>query len=230
MRRLVLFDIDGTLLAADGAGKRALRAALQAVYGRTGPIDAYSFAGRTDPQIVRDLMVEGGLSEAAVAERLPELWPVYAGHLAREIEGSEARPLPGVLALLERIDGHGRELVGGLLTGNIAAGARIKLEAAGIGFDRFRVGAFGCDSAHRPELPAVAVGRARERTGVAFRGKEVVIVGDTPYDVACGAHMGVRTVAVATGVHPAEALARCGPDHLFEDLSDTARVWEAITG
>jgi phosphoglycolate phosphatase len=229
MRRLILFDIDGTLLSADGAGKRAVREALTHVYGATGPIRAYSFAGRTDPEIVRELMEAAGVPRETIDAGLPALWERYAANLARDIGGFEVRPLPGVLPLLERVEAAGGTVVPGLLTGNIASGARIKLEAAGIRFERFRVGAFGSDHAHRPELPAIAAERARALTGEEYRGKEIVIVGDTPLDVACGAHLGVRTVAVATGGHAPEELAACGPDHLFDDLSDTDAVWSAIT-
>ena len=230
MRRLILFDIDGTLLRADGAGKRAVRDALVAVFGTTGPIGEYSFAGRTDPEIVRDLLRAGGIEDGTIDAGLPELWRRYVENLEREIRTVEVRPLPGVAPLLERIEGAGEPLVPGLLTGNVREGARIKLEAAGLGFDRFRVGAFGSDHAHRPELPAIAARRAREAVGLEFAGKEIVIIGDTPLDVACGAHLGVRTIAVATGKHPFDELAACGPDHVFRDLGDVDAVWEAITG
>jgi phosphoglycolate phosphatase-like HAD superfamily hydrolase len=230
MRRLILFDIDGTLLNADGAGKRAVNDALVEVFGTTGPIDRYSFAGRTDPQIARALMTADGMAQDEVDARLDALWESYLGHLRREIEDAEVRPLPGVPALLERVEGAGGDVVMGLLTGNIREGARIKVEAAGLGWERFRVGAFGSDHADRPELPAVAVRRARDLTGVDFAGKEIVILGDTPFDIECGAHLGVRTVAVATGHHPPDELAAHGPDHLFADFRDTDAVWDAIAG
>jgi phosphoglycolate phosphatase len=228
MRRLVLFDIDGTLLASDGAGKRAIRAALLEVFGGAGPIHGYSFGGRTDPEIVRDLLRAAGLDDAEIEAGLPALWFRYVENLHREVREMRMRTLPGVLALVERVERQGGETVLGLLTGNIAAGARIKLEAAGLRFDRFRVGAFGSDHAERPELPAIAVERARDLTGVDYAGKEIVIIGDTPKDVACGLHLGVRTIATATGTFPAEELAACGPDHVFADLSDTDAVWRAI--
>ncbi|HKP77448.1 MAG TPA: haloacid dehalogenase-like hydrolase [Longimicrobiaceae bacterium] len=228
MRRLVLFDIDGTLLSADGAGKRAVRAALLEVFGTAGSIHGYSFAGRTDPEIVRDLLRGDGLSDAEIDRGLPALWFRYVENLHAEVGHMRVRPLPGVLPLVERIEHAGGETVLGLLTGNIAAGARIKLDAAGLRFDRFRVGAFGSDHAARPELPAIAVERARAVTGVEFSGKEIVIVGDTPKDVACGLHLGVRTIATATGQHSADELAACGADYVFADLSDADAVWCAI--
>ncbi|HEX2188206.1 MAG TPA: HAD hydrolase-like protein [Longimicrobiaceae bacterium] len=228
MRRLVLFDIDGTLLSAGGAGKRAFHDAMVAVFGTTGSIEGYSFAGRTDPQIVRELLSAEGVEDRQIDAGLEAMWRAYVRNLEREIEEAEVRTFPGVHALLERVEAAGNGVVLGLLTGNVVDGARLKLERAGIGFRRFRVGAYGSDHADRPELPAVAVARAEALTGHHYRGKEVVIIGDTPFDIACGEHLGVRTVAVATGGHSAEELAACGPDHLFPDLADTERVWEAI--
>ena len=230
MRRLVLFDIDGTLLASDGAGKRAIRAALLEVFGGAGPIHGYSFAGRTDPEIVHDLLRAAGLEDAEIEAGLPALWFRYVENLHREVREMRVRMLPGVRALVERVERQGGETVLGLLTGNIAAGARIKLDSAGLRFDRFRVGAFGSDHAQRPELPAIAVERARALTGVDYAGKEIIIIGDTPRDVACGLHLGVRTIATATGTFPVEELEACGPDHVFADLSDTDAVVAAIVG
>ncbi len=228
MRRLVLFDIDGTLLSADGAGKRAVNDALVEVFGTTGPIDGYSFAGRTDPQIARELLTAAGLPLAGIDPRLPALWESYIANLRREMERTEVTALPGVPELLRRVEEAAGNTVLGLLTGNIEEGARIKVDAAGLGWERFRVGAYGSDHADRPELPAVAVRRALDLTGVGFAGKEVVILGDTPFDIECGAHLGVRTIAVATGRHPVEELAAHNPDYLFPDFSDVEAAWAAI--
>ncbi|HEX6038526.1 HAD family hydrolase [Longimicrobium sp.] len=228
MRRLVLFDIDGTLLSAGGAGARALRDALLEVFGETGPIGAYSMGGRTDPQIVRELMTATGRTVDEIEPRYEELWALYLRNLRGEVARTEIRTLPGVPALLDRVEAGGDSTLLALLTGNVQEGARMKVEAAGLGFHRFRVGAYGSDHWERKELPAVAVRRARALTDLEFQGKEIVIIGDTPFDIACGEHLGVRTIAVATGGHPAEELAACGPDYLFEDLSDVDAVWRAI--
>jgi phosphoglycolate phosphatase-like HAD superfamily hydrolase len=227
MRRLILFDIDGTLLDAGGAGRRALADAMVRVYGQTGPMDGYSMGGRTDPQIVRELLGAVGVDEREIEAGFDSLWPAYVEGLRSEIAAVEA--LPGVPALLERLHGQGGEALLGLLTGNVVEGARIKVKAAGLPFGRFRVGAYGSDHWRRPELPAIAVRRARELTGIGYEGKEIVIVGDTPFDISCGAHLGVRTFAVATGGHSADELAACGPDYLCADLSDTDAVWRAIS-
>ncbi|HSU17142.1 HAD family hydrolase [Longimicrobium sp.] len=230
MRRLVLFDIDGTLLSAGGAGKRAVHRALMEVFGTVGHIPGYSFAGRTDPEIVRDLLRSADIPDREIDAALPALWFRYVENLHREIHDARVDPLPGVAALLERIEHHHPEMVLGVLTGNIREGARIKVDAARLGFRRFRVGAFGSDHALRRELPAIAVERARVLNGVGYSGKEIVIIGDTPRDVECGEHLGVRTIAVATGHHPLDELAGTGADHVFADLGDVEKVWEAITG
>jgi phosphoglycolate phosphatase-like HAD superfamily hydrolase len=230
MRRLVLFDIDGTLLSADGAGKRAIHRALMEVFGTIGHLPGYSFAGRTDPEIVRDLLRSADVPDAEIDAALPALWFRYVENLHREMHDTRVQALPGVAELLDLVDSHGDEVLLGVLTGNIREGARIKIEAARLGFRRFRVGAFGSDHAQRPELPAIAVERARALTGVGYEGKEIVIIGDTPKDVECGAHLGVRTIAVATGHHPEDELAAAGADHVFGDLGDVERAWRAITG
>ena len=175
-----------------------------------------------------ELLAMAGWQRPAIEERFDELWRLYLANLAREVERVDVRALPGVHELLDRVERAGGDVVLGLLTGNVVEGARIKLRAAGIGFERFAVGAYGSDHADRPELPAVATRRARQKTGIDFAGKEIVIIGDTPFDIACGEHLGVRTIAVATGYHPVDELAACGPDHVFADLSDVDAAWRAI--
>ena len=228
MRRLVLFDIDGTLLAAGGAGARAFRDALMEVFGTPGPIDGHSFAGKTDPQIASELLGAAGLEHEHITARLPELWRSYLARLEPELARSRLRVLPGVPELLARIEEAPTDAVLGLLTGNLRDGARLKLDAAGIGFRRFAVGAYGCDHADRAELPAVAVERAEERTGRRFQRKEIVVIGDTPNDIACGEALGVRTIAVATGSYTQDHLAACGPDYLFASLEGTNAVLDTI--
>jgi len=226
MQRLVLFDIDCTLIDAHGAGGRAIHAALERVYGVSGELDGYTFHGRTDPAIIRDLATRWGAPADVVQARQDECLEVYVGLLAEEIAGVRTDTLPGVPELVEALAAE-PGVVLGLLTGNIAEGAAIKLAPTGIG-DRFVVGAYGSDSGLRPELPAVAVRRAEELTGRRFAGKEIVIIGDTPADVECGASLGVKAIAVATGRHSAGDLAAHGPDHVFEDLADWRRVLAAI--
>ena len=228
MRRLILFDIDGTLLAAGGAGARALRGTLAEIFGTPGQTEGFSFAGKTDPQILHELLGAEGILEPHISERLPALWRSYLVRLEDELPRAEVRVLQGVHRLLDRIEAAPDEAVLGLLTGNLREGARLKLNAAGIDFERFTVGAFGCDNADRAALPEVAVQRAEERTGKRFEGKDVVIIGDTPNDIACGASLGVRTIAVATGSYTETDLRSHGPDYIFPDLSDTEAIWDAL--
>ena len=229
MRRLILFDIDGTLLTTDGAAARAFRATLVEVFGTSGPPNGYSFAGKTDPQIARDLLRLARLDEEVIDAGLDRVWQRYADVLEREIQGVDPIVFPGVRELVHRLDAEPDAILG-LLTGNVRDGARIKLRAAGLDFDRFVVGAFGSDHAARTELPAVAVQRAADRYARRFEGKSVVIIGDTPADVACGEHLGVRTIAVATGSYSEAELRACGPDYVFPSLADTEAVWNAIFG
>ena len=229
MERLILFDIDGTLLSAAGAAGGPFRSALLRVFGTSGPRSGYSFAGRTDPQIARDLLALGGIPREVADEKLELVWEIYLAGLRETLREREVTVLPGVRELLDELEAEPTVILG-LLTGNLREGARLKLEAAGLGFERFRVGAFGSDHADRPELPAVAIRRAEERFGHRFSGKSVVIIGDTPLDIACGEHLGVRTIAVATGNYRSEELAACGPDHVFESLEDREAVRRAIWG
>jgi len=217
--RLVLFDIDGTILTARGAGRRALAAALNEVYGTTGDIERYDLRGRTDPRIVFDLMEGAGLAREAVHERLDACFEAYARGLAAEVgDGSGVVTLPGIADLVRRLDGAPAALVG-LLTGNIEAGARIKLAPTGLQ-PYFRLGAYGSDHHDRRQLPSLAARRAQALTGHSFRPEKVLVIGDTPHDIECARHFGAVAVAVATGQYPLDELAALRPDLLFSDFSD----------
>ena len=227
MERLILFDIDGTILTTDGVAAGAFREALEEVFGTSGPREGYSFAGKTDPQIARELLTSGEVAGDTLAERLHEVWASYLPRLAERLQEADIRLLPGIRTLVERLHGAPNAVLG-LLTGNLAEGARLKLTAAGLDFDDFAVGAFGSDHAERSRLPLIAIERAEARYGHRFTGKSVVIIGDTPLDVACGEHLGVRTIAVATGSYSETQLAGCKPDHLFSSLADVDAVLRAI--
>jgi phosphoglycolate phosphatase len=252
--RLVLFDIDCTLIDAHGAGGRAIVGAVRDVYGVEGELGDYTFHGRTDPGIIRDLagLWGAGDPEAIVGRYEGETQPQvvhdlaeqlgapddlideltdacierYIELLAAEVGKGHVEVLPGVKELVTALAADRRAVVG-LLTGNVLEGARIKLLPTGL-YSLFKVGAFGSDSPRRADLPPVAVARAEELTGRHFAGKEIVIIGDTPADVECGAALGVKAIAVATGRHSAAELAAHGPDHVFEDLGDWHRAYEAI--
>lgn len=216
--RLVLFDIDGTLIDGHGIGGRAVCRAVFETYGVHGELGDYSFHGRTDPAIVRDLAVLWGSPEDRVGPLIFECLRRYTTHLQEEVTFGRIDVLPGVRELVSALAVEPQVLLG-LLTGNVEVGARTKLAPTGL-WPLFVVAAYGSDSPRRSDLPAVAIARAEYVCGHRFVGKEIVIIGDTPADVACGGHLGVKAVAVATGRHSREELAALGPDHVFADLSD----------
>lgn len=227
-RRLVLFDVDGTLLSAGGVSARALQAALEETFGTGGRVEGYDYSGKTDPQIVRELMREKGFDDVAIDARLALALERYRGRLAEWLSAADVRAKPGIILLLEALAARA-DVVLGLLTGNIEPCARLKLEP--IGANRFfGFGAFGSDNEDRYQLPALALERALAATGVAFSGSETVIVGDSVHDVLCGRAIGVRAVAVATGKTPPERLAEAGPDALVPDFRETAAGLRAILG
>lgn len=227
--KLILFDIDGTLLWSDGAGRAALRQALIDEMGTPGPIDAYSFAGKTDRQIVRELMVAAEHPQAESEAHLDRVCDRYTELLQRELvaSGRQLHVYVGVRELLERL-GHRDDAVVGLLTGNLERGAALKLSAVGIDVAQFRVAAYGSDAADRGELPGIAAQRASALMGRVPTGTEVVIIGDTPADVECGRAIGARAIAVATGPYDFAELSALTPYAVFEDFSDVSSVIESI--
>jgi phosphoglycolate phosphatase-like HAD superfamily hydrolase len=226
--RLVLFDIDGTLLWSDGAGRRAIHRALIEIFGETGPAD-HRFDGKTDPQIVRELMRSVGHEDSLIDERMKELFARYVVFLREELRDAnhQAKALPGVLRLLETLNRR-VDVIIGLLTGNLVEGARAKLEAVGIDPGVFVVGAYGTDHELRPELPAIAQQRAGHLLGTDIPGGDIVIIGDTPADMDCGRDVGARAIGVTTGRYSKDELMACGAVAVFDDLSDTDAVVHAI--
>jgi phosphoglycolate phosphatase len=228
-KRLVLFDIDGTLLWPDGAGRAALKATLEQVYGSAGPIDGFRFGGKTDRRLVDELLQGAGIDPSVIWAGYERALRLMEDELRLRLERGDhdVQPCPGALALVERLTARGDALVG-LLTGNYQATAALKLRAGGFDPARFRVGAYGHESLDRSSLPALAVARAADLTGVHFHGQQVIIVGDTPDDVTCGLEIGARSIAVLTGWIERPALEVVNPHYLFDDLSNTEAVLDAI--
>jgi phosphoglycolate phosphatase len=228
MKQLLLFDIDGTLLRG-GPAKNVFQDALTRIYGTAGPIDDWEFSGKTDPQIARELLREAGIDDDEIDRGFPELWPGYLAGLEAGLRERPMELLPGVtplLAALEEMNGAG-EVALGLVTGNLVLAAGLKLTSAGIRVP-FAVGGYGSDHEERDRLPGIALTRARETWGRTFQAREVVVIGDTPRDVACGRAHGTRTVGVATGSFTVEALEACGADHVVENFSETEQVLRVI--
>ena len=229
MTKLVLFDIDGTILLTAGAGRRAIVTAIAEEVGDSAAMSRVRFDGKTDPQIVAELLSAAGHHDAPSPDRVESICRRYVELLAMELDRPTAQTslMPGIAGLLDRLEGKQGVLLG-LLTGNVAKGADLKLRSAGIDPERFRVGAFGSDAANRPELPPIAAKRAARYFGRVPTGQEVVIIGDTPADIACGGCIDARAVAVATGGYSVADLKACGPHAVFEDMSDTESVLASI--
>ena len=225
MQRLILFDIDGTL-AAGGPAKRAFRTAMLATFGTAGSIETHSFSGKTDPQIARELLTASGFDDAEIDAGLATLWDRYVAELKHRIVRDPMRLLPGVGDLIGACEEQ-PGLALGLVTGNIARGASVKLGSVGL-TGRFSVGAYGSDHEERRQLPGFVLARASKAWGVRFRGENVVVVGDTPRDVDCGKHHGTKTVAVATGHFASEQLEATGADAVFDDFSDVGAVLDVL--
>ncbi|MCU0622579.1 MAG: haloacid dehalogenase-like hydrolase [Gemmatimonadaceae bacterium] len=224
--RIALFDIDGTLLASGGAGRRAMERALREVFGGVGP-EGYAYDGKTDRQIVRELMRGDGHDDAAIEAGMARVFARYLEGLREEAATASIRALAGVPAVLDALEGRD-DVVLGLLTGNIVDGAAMKLSAAGLDITRFRVAAYGSDHEHRPELPRIARERAMATLGRDVPRDTLVVIGDTPLDIGCAHAQGARAIAVATGRYRPDELAAHLPAAVLPDLSDVALVVETI--
>lgn len=217
---LLLWDIDGTLVASGGAGMKALQAALKHVFGLDESLASIDFAGRTDTWIMRQVFVRFAIPPTE--DNFTRFFDGYLRELPALLHNPHARVLPGVREILRAADGHGA-FAQGLLTGNKRQGALAKLARHGL-WGHFTCGAFGDDSEFRNELGPHAVRRARAAHGRDFAPARTWVIGDTPHDIACGKVIGARTLAVATGASTADELRAHAPDVVLPDLSDTARV------
>lgn len=227
--RLVLFDVDGTLVDARGAGRWSLERAFERVFnlGRDEGFSArIRFDGATDPSIIEEIASAAGVESVHLDRARADLEEAYLEILERRLsEGEAARPLPGVVRLLTSLQGSGEAL--GLVTGNIRSGARLKIASAGLS-EFFQEGAYGSDGTDRAVLARLARERLERRTGRAFEPGEVVLLGDSQEDVRAARVNGYRSLAVATGVARAEDLVSAGADNVLRDLSGTESVLEWI--
>ena len=234
--RLVLFDIDGTIqTTVRQAWENPFKDAMEQTFAaeekpRTIDTGKYRPGGKTDTQIIYEILGQNGIDEKEIALFYPKIRAKYLELLRKTVEGNPAYVSlkPGIQPLLKELHTHPDVLLG-LLTGNFEEGARIKLGVHGLN-DYFSFGAFGENARQRSELPQRALDAAFQKFGHGFSKKEIVIIGDTPNDIHCGRHLHVRTIAVATGPFKVEELAAEKPDFVFQDLSKTPEVIEAILG
>lgn len=225
--RLVLFDIDGTLLREGIAPKIAFARALRETYATSGPVGTFRFAGMTDPECVTEIMRQAGVSDDVIHQRRDECLRRYVAYLEEEMPNHDgARLYPGVRELLERLNKLDEVLVG-LLTGNVLRGAQLKLRRWNLE-PYFRFGAFGDDHENRSVLASIALEKARALAGRAFTGAETTVIGDTPKDVACARAIGARAVVVATGLVARGELAASTPDAILDSFENHEAALRAI--
>jgi phosphoglycolate phosphatase len=222
-----LWDIDGTLISAAGAGRRAVEAVFFQRFGR-GSFLGFPFDGMTDPAIIEGGLRTAGIAEAELAAESGAMVTAYLEELRAVCAvATDFRIHAGVQAALER--GAGRPGIAvGLGTGNVAAGARLKLERVGLE-DHFAFGGFGDDSADRPTLLKLGAQRGAAHLGVALEGCRVVVIGDTPRDISAARAIGAECFAVGTGNFAVDALRALEPTHAFATLTDPGAL-EALFG
>jgi phosphoglycolate phosphatase-like HAD superfamily hydrolase len=223
-KRLLLFDIDGTLISSAGAGVQALKLVLTERFQIQDDLHDIEIAGMTDSGIVMSILKKHKIPQTH--ENISAFLDSYVHFLSQELPRRRGNLLPGVLELLERVKTR-PHLVLALLTGNVSRGAQLKLEHYGV-WHLFEFGAFADDHHDRNELGGFARIRAKEKHGREFSPREIDVIGDTPRDIACGKAFGARTVAIATGTWSREDLAKHEPDFLFDDLSDVDEVMRVL--
>jgi phosphoglycolate phosphatase-like HAD superfamily hydrolase len=231
LKRLLLWDIDGTLLLTNGAGMRGMARAGRKLYGDAFRWDGVQASGRLDPLILEDALARNGILPSEEGHRI--FHDTYLVELAAELEhvGPGARTMPGIrdalAALLERSRLLG-DVVQGIVTGNYTRAAPLKLRACGLDPAWFEVGAFGDEGRTRPDLVALALRRCRERFAWQPDPKSVIVIGDTPFDVECAHAHGCVAFAVATGLHDIEDLRAAGAEVVVRDLSDPTPLYELL--
>ncbi len=223
-KRLLLWDIDATLITSGGGGDKALKRAVYERFGREDDLRDIEIAGRTDRHIARSILRKYDVEPTD--EAVNEFLEVYLRWLRDLLPQLNGRVLPGVKEILDRLKPNPDRVLA-LLTGNLQRGAKLKLERYGL-WDYFEFGAFADDHHDRNELGAVARRRAAEKHGHEFEVARIDVIGDTGHDVGCGKIFGARTIAVATGSWTREQLAEHGPDFLFDDLSDVDEVMRTL--
>jgi phosphoglycolate phosphatase-like HAD superfamily hydrolase len=225
--RLVLFDIDGTLLRDGKAARIAFARALRETYQTRGKIEGFRFAGMTDPECVTEIMRLAGIEDSVIHHRREECLRRYVENLTTEVRlHHDAVLFPGVRELLEKLSKLDSVLVG-LLTGNVLRGAELKLRRWNLE-PYFRFGAYGDDHENRAVLARIALEKARTLSGHPFHGSETTVIGDTPKDIACARAIGARAVAVATGPVSRDTLLQSEPDALLDSFEDHEAAFRAL--
>jgi len=218
IRKLLLFDIDGTLLHSKGASREAKALAMEEIFGTAGNVRTHSFGGKTDWQILREVLEPHGVTGLQIGQKMPLFERVFAENMAKIIGNFDVQPLPGskeLLAYLEQRD----DILLGIVTGNTSRTAPVKLKAAGFDPAMFKVGAYGSEADDRNELPKLALNRAIAYARNDIAASDVIVIGDTVNDVRCARAIGGVAVTVFTGFEEREKLIESKPDYLLDDLT-----------
>ena len=222
--RLLLFDIDGTLIASGGAGRDAIADAFSDEYGLSG-LDGVQIDGRTDTGIFEDALRRAGVDPTPAD--VARMTDAYIARLPEALRTHDGRVLDGVVDLLDALEGA--DAVLGLATGNVVRGAELKLRYYGL-WERFAGGGFGDVSSNRDRVLAAGVEELARVGGVEPAAASPVVIGDTPRDVSAGHAVGARVLAVATGNYGEKALRESGADHVLPDLRDTRAALDILLG
>ena len=217
MVRLVLFDIDGTLILSGGAGEKAFERVCETEFGVRNGTARLNFAGRTDPSIVREFFEQQAIDASpANFQRFFERYVFLLDHMLEQLDG---HVLPGVDTMLAELDAMPKRPLVGLLTGNIRLGAQIKLSHYQL-WPRFAMGAFGDDHENRNQLAIIAKERGSQRLGEKLTGDQILVIGDTPRDIECARAVDARSLAVATGRFSVTELKAYAPTWTVSTLAD----------
>ena len=215
--KVVLFDIDGTLLTSRGIGREAKRRAMLECFGLTGDLDNHVFGGKTDWGILADLLAPHGYSKSDIGRQIGAYEAVMARHMRAISPDYTAEPVSHAIELVNALRARGDALIG-LVTGNPSQTAMIKLEMAGFDPGWFPIGAFGNESPNRDDLTRLARERANEHLGRPLNGREIIVIGDTPADIQAARAIDAIAVAVCTGYADRGSLIDSDPDFLLADL------------
>ncbi len=225
--KMILFDVDGTLIRTGGAGIASLNRAFAQSHGIQDAMSVIQPAGKTDPAIIREIY-KAKLHRDCAPQEMDALSDAYLAFLAEEIaRAANFRVMPGIAEILDRLHAMPDRCLVGLVTGNLERGSRIKLGRPDLN-RFFRFGGFGSDSESRPELTKIGIARGRSLQKHPSHNKDIYLVGDTPHDIDAGKKAAVTTLAVATGPWKTPDLQPHQPDFLFEDFSDTGAFFRAV--
>lgn len=213
--RLILFDVDGTLIDSGGAGVRSLDLAFRELFSVKDAFHGINMAGKTDSQIIKEGLMKHGI---LINGHLEAITSAYIRHLGKEINNKKRHIKPGIYDVLRELS-FMEDVRLGLLTGNLEDGARIKLEPFNIN-RYFPTGAFGSDDEDRDNLLPIAIRRSEELYKARIKFYNCTVVGDTPRDIYCSKPYGAKSIGVATGQYAADELKKAGADHVFENLSN----------